>query len=819
METNYSRSGRLKRPTDKFQSYVQESSLRKKCKPVSTTNNGDNVILQDQDKDPGHNQSVPTKKKKSLKHYSCSHCGFMALKKNVQEFIKGHHLKNENKECFKNGLIHCPNPACNKPFLSDIDMERHCTMSDPSKSKCLQAYREKKLKSVINLHHSSTQVDFCSSSSPSFIAKRNDIHQVQCNTLNIYPLLMNTPNNAPCAISLKNNVTSRSHHHNVLIMQGLADPTENSSQTTSNSGNKKLCDEPDSFQQIDGNINEGFECDLTNDKDSVNSYFDEQVSKDILIASRDKICKAAHNCCITREEKACLALEEMLRNSGAPLYLYDDIMNWAIINKRSLPSRVPLISRKKLYNLLSEKLYGEAADDMRPKEVPTTLPSGRRCGITTFSIYSQITSLLTNSEINHWSDYFFHPTPTNPFNMKIFSDWETGSFNDIETSVWYDKTRRSALKDDNSEILVPICLFIDSTVLSLSGSLSLEPVMFSLMIHNRQTRKKPDAWLPLGYIHDPTSVVGKKYKKPEEKISDYHFMLSIILSDLMKLVDESNTGLKWCFNNVPGKHNIHVTKTLVFRLAFIIGDTKGHDILCGRMGSHNLTPGLCRDCDMLTEFADDTSIPCNFLKQDELHKKSDLELRAMSFYRIPFFTFEGLKFGASPYGVNCSTTIDIIHGILIGMMEYLYCTFSDQLTANQLKELSNTVAFIATFSSKGIPGFVECQHFRKGLLHVKGIMTAKKKLSRCFLVFLALKTKTLYTYMLHQTGKLPAVIQKKRRAMNSTNSPIGQRDLDEYSTHISNSYTSTDEDDENESDIQISHFEVNEEDFIHQSLI
>jgi hypothetical protein len=173
------------------------------------------------------------------------------------------------------------------------------------------------------------------------------------------------------------------------------------------------------------------------------------------------------------------------------------------------------------------------------------------------------------------------------------------------------------VKDLDNEILVPICLFIDSMVLSMYGSLSQEPVMMSLMIHNHETRKKTESWLPLGYIHDPSSIVGKKYVKPEDKYSDYHSMLSIVLRELMDLVNDTNTGLKWHFNHVPGVKG-GVTKKLIFRLAFIIGDTKGHNILCGRIGSHNLTPGLCRDCDALTMFADNPSAPCRFLKQSEL---------------------------------------------------------------------------------------------------------------------------------------------------------------------------------------------------------
>ena len=74
----------------------------------------------------------------------------------------------------------------------------------------------------------------------------------------------------------------------------------------------------------------------------------------------------------------------------------------------------------------------------------------------------------------------------------------------------YKQTRDTVIQDDTNKILVAISLFIGGTILSLSGSLSLEPVMFSLMIHNPcRMRQNHDAWLPLAaYIHDPSSLVG-----------------------------------------------------------------------------------------------------------------------------------------------------------------------------------------------------------------------------------------------------------------------------------------------------------------------
>jgi hypothetical protein len=119
-------------------------------------------------------------------------------------------------------------------------------------------------------------------------------------------------------------------------------------------------------------------------------------------------------------------------------------------------------------------MFGDqSSKKFKPYEVPTTLPSGRRCGVTVFDIRSQIVMLLKHSAINGWGNYFFSPTRNDPFHINTFSDWEDAVFQDIESSIWYKRTQRSAITNPDNEILVPICLFIYGTVLSLSGSLSL----------------------------------------------------------------------------------------------------------------------------------------------------------------------------------------------------------------------------------------------------------------------------------------------------------------------------------------------------------
>jgi hypothetical protein len=50
---------------------------------------------------------------------------------------------------------------------------------------------------------------------------------------------------------------------------------------------------------------------------------------------------------------------------------------------------------------------------------------------------------------------------------------------------------------------------------------------------------------------------------PISKLEDYHAMLSIVLKGLTDVMDKSNDGFTWKFNNVPG-HKNGIQKLLKF---------------------------------------------------------------------------------------------------------------------------------------------------------------------------------------------------------------------------------------------------------------
>ena len=74
-------------------------------------------------------------------------------------------------------------------------------------------------------------------------------------------------------------------------------------------------------------------------------------------------------------------------------------------------------------------------------------------------------------------------------------------------------------------------------------------------------------------------------------------------------------------------------------IQFIIGDYKGNDLLCGRMGGHSLNmKGLCRDCDISPDNGNNTCIDqrllCSFHNMNNIVSKSEVELQEYSFLPI-----------------------------------------------------------------------------------------------------------------------------------------------------------------------------------------
>jgi hypothetical protein len=210
--------------------------------------------------------------------------------------------------------------------------------------------------------------------------------------------------------------------------------------------------------------------------------------------------------------------------------------------------------------------------------------------------------------------------------------------------------------------LCDIIFFFDRTHVANKEKLSLCPLMFTLSIIPCFLRNQPFAWRPLGYF--PKLPSAKKFG---QNIDTLHHFLDVLLSGLVKAQQEG--GLTAPILTKDGRQS-----RLCFKvpLCYVIGDVEGHDDLCARYGSH-MTYRLNRECDCLTDSADNPDVMCTYLKASfltQLRQRNDNEtLQSFSFHNVTN-AFDNVCFGANEYGINRATPTEVLHSIQKGW--YLY---------------------------------------------------------------------------------------------------------------------------------------------------
>ena len=91
---------------------------------------------------------------------------------------------------------------------------------------------------------------------------------------------------------------------------------------------------------------------------------------------------------------AAIELESILRATNAPLYLFDQIMDWTVSNKKHIPTKIPPISRESLYSMAGQQMYGKIDTKLRPFKKQLDLPSGRKVELVRFQLLPLILSIL-----------------------------------------------------------------------------------------------------------------------------------------------------------------------------------------------------------------------------------------------------------------------------------------------------------------------------------------------------------------------------------------------------------------------------------------
>ena len=162
---------------------------------------------------------------------------------------------------------------------------------------------------------------------------------------------------------------------------------------------------------------------------------------------------------------------------------------------------------------------------------------------------------------------------------------EVTNLSELHHGLWWSDSWDMLCSPSSDEILVPIILYMDGISVDAHGRLTLTPLNMTLGIFNTATRQKPEAWETIYFHPDPNyhSSHQSRQAEPHENIQNLHNGLRVALKSF-KDVCNSGNGIK-C-NDLPyagKKWNV----TLKFAIAYVIGDTKLHNELCGRYLSYS----------------------------------------------------------------------------------------------------------------------------------------------------------------------------------------------------------------------------------------
>jgi Plavaka transposase len=383
---------------------------------------------------------------------------------------------------------------------------------------------------------------------------------------------------------------------------------------------------------------------------SLESTIENEIDND-LIDQAEQHLKSGYQSCNNNnaELKSGVLLLQILRRAKAPLYLFDEIVDWA--RKSLLCFDVDLsnskFNRKSILDQINKKY-----------DLTGLLPIVNNVFLNGLKLEVQVIthdfkqcfySLLNDKEL------------MKPENL-LDDDSNQNVLDDINSGSVYKGALKTYIKDSSIERLIPIIFFTDKTHTDNNGRLCLEPVQFTLGIFRREVRNNPKAWRTIGYV---TDTIYNGQCTTEMKQQDYHTILDKILESYKKCQKKQ---IRWKFDQKADQSFILKIPTL-----FIIGDTEGHDKICGRMMSRSTINNLCRYCNIDRENIDDPFKESVFTKMSDIktlvEQENRTKLNEMSMFCIKN-AWHDIEFCDMKRGLHGATLAELLHCLQQGMFEY-----------------------------------------------------------------------------------------------------------------------------------------------------
>ena len=462
---------------------------------------------------------------------------------------------------------------------------------------------------------------------------------------------------------------------------------------------------------------------------------------------------------LSLQEKLQVDLLRTLMRLKAPIKTFKEVLDWAKrANDAGFHFSAEHPSRERLLSNLKER---HQMHTLKPKQKLLKLPhSQKTVNMVYFDAKSVFASLLTCPILNRDENFLFHGNSPFAPPPDVISH-----IGDINTSRGYLDSYHRLVKNPAEDILLPCILAMDKTHCDTFGRLQMEPITISYGLMKHSTRSSPMAMRILGYINHspnieethveedingiptPSVSVGAAATMPHMEIpkhssahaaqnaNDYHAQLQFILkeSGFLSLQD---CGFKWILHYRGEDHKV----TFRLYIPFIIGDTEGHDLLCGhykcRTGS---VAQLCRACECPTNLSGWSKANFPFRRQSHIKQlvrnRRMTELQELSQHFLSNGC-DNLRFANPQRGIFGAVPGEILHVILLGWFKYTIEAFLAQAGSNTqaiklYDDLFKRVGIkLSRQSDRDLPRTV----FRKGLSSGGHIMA--EEVPGCLLVML-----------------------------------------------------------------------------------
>ena len=407
----------------------------------------------------------------------------------------------------------------------------------------------------------------------------------------------------------------------------------------------------------------------------------------------------------TQEEKAHIDLLKTLQSLKAPLKTFDQILAWVSRAKATgytFNSAQP--SREKVLKKLYER---HNLSELKPKEKKLLLPYSKRVvNIVYFDAKAVFKSLLSCPILNTVENLLFEDD--NPFTPPR---QRPSSVSEITSGRAYRKTYATLVENSRNEILFPCVLAIDKTQCDRNARLPMEPLTISHGLVKHKIRRMPVATRILGYInhtpdedtlgcYDLASPVNEEVS-PDNEIStmphlnldtslmtkecitmnDYHAQLEFILIESGFLLLQESSGVRW---TLKYKGVSHQNVTLCLYVPFIIGDTEGHDYLCGHYGSRGQgVAQLCRACECPNTLTNDENVTIKYRRPaviETLTERKCMHMLKENSQHFVLNAFRLVQFGThNNRGIFGACPGEMLHLVQLGWFKYAMQAFVSQV--------------------------------------------------------------------------------------------------------------------------------------------